>query len=80
MEIVFLLLIGAVSGWIAGQIMKGGGFGLIGNIIIGILGAFIGGFLLTKLGITIGSGVFGLIITSVIGAVVLLFIVGLVKK
>jgi len=79
MDVIFFLLIGALSGWLAGVIMKGGGFGLIGNIAVGVVGAFLGGWLLSKLGLSIG-GDFGGFITAVIGAVILLFIVRLIKK
>ncbi len=78
-SLVIFLLIGAVSGWLAGNIMRGGGFGLLGNIIVGIIGAFVGGNLLGWLGVNLG-GLVGTIATSVIGAVVLLFIIGLFKK
>ncbi len=74
------LIVGGVAGWLAGVIMKGGGLGLIGNIIVGIIGAFIGGWLLPQLGVSIGSGIVGAIVTATIGAVVLLFILGIVKK
>lgn len=83
MDITALLIwlaLGAVAGFIAGQIMKGGGFGIVGNIIVGILGAFLGGFIFNQLGMSAGGGMIGSIITAVVGAVVLLFIVGLVKK
>ena len=79
MDLIIFLVIGALVGWLAGMIMKGGGFGVIGNIIVGILGAMLGGWLLPKLGLTIG-GEFGGFITAVIGAVILLFIVGLIKR
>ena len=79
MDLIIFLCIGALVGWLAGMIMKGGGFGIIGNIIVGILGAMLGGWLLPKLGLTIG-GEFGGFITAVIGAVILLFIVGLIKR
>lgn len=75
MDVIIFLLIGAL----AGVIMKGGGFGLIGNIAVGVVGAFLGGWLLSKLGLSIG-GDFGGFITAVIGAVILLFIVRLIKK
>ncbi len=77
--LIYFLLIGAAAGWIAGQLMKGGGFGLIVNIILGIIGAFVGGWLLGELGISVGSGLTGSLITSVIGAVVVLFVAGLFK-
>ena len=79
MDLIIFLVIGALVGWLAGVIMKGGGFGVIGNIIVGILGAMLGGWLLPRLDITIG-GEFGGFITAVIGAVILLFIVRLIKK
>ncbi len=80
MTIVWILLIGAVAGWLAGQFMKGRGFGLLGNIVVGIVGAFIGGYLLGEIGISLGGGLFGTLTTAVLGAVVLLFLVGLIKK
>ncbi len=80
MTLFYILLIGALAGWLAGQFMKGKGFGLIGNIIVGIVGAFIGGWLLGALGVSIGGGLFGSLITATIGAVVLLYIVRLIKK
>ena len=77
--LILWLIIGAVAGWLAGQIMKGGGFGLVGDIVVGIIGALIGGFLLggffSFLGALIGS-----LVTAVIGAVILLFVVKLVFK
>lgn len=80
-DLIFTLLIGAVSGWLAGQIRQGYGFGLIGNIIVGILGAFIGGWLFRSvLHTDLGGGILGVIGTSVIGALLLLFLIGLVKK
>ncbi|WP_395772251.1 GlsB/YeaQ/YmgE family stress response membrane protein [Arenimonas sp.] len=79
MTLIIFLIIGALAGWLAGLIMKGGGFGVIGNIVVGILGSFLGGWLLPKLGLIIG-GDFGGFITAVIGAVILLFLVGLIKK
>ena len=78
-SILVFLIIGAIAGWLAGLIMRGGGFGLLGNIVVGIIGAFIGGYLLPMVGVHL-AGILGSIITAVIGAVVLLFIVGLVKR
>ena len=66
------LLVGAVAGWLAGTIVKGGGFGLLGDIIVGIIGAFVGGWLLTRLGVSIGTGLVSVIATATIGAVALL--------
>ncbi len=80
-DLIFTLLIGAASGWLAGQIRQGYGFGLLGNIIIGILGAFVGSWLLRSvLHVDLGSGLLSVIATSVIGALVVLFLIGLVKK
>ena len=79
MDVIIFLVIGALAGWLAGVIMKGGGFGVIGNIVVGVVGAFLGGWLLPKLGVSIG-GDFGGFITAVIGAGILLFIVRLIKK
>ena len=78
--ILLILVIGAVAGWLAGQIVRGMGFGLIGNIVVGIVGAFIAGWLLPRIGIVIGGGMLGSIINATIGAVVLLVIVGLIRR
>jgi uncharacterized membrane protein YeaQ/YmgE (transglycosylase-associated protein family) len=79
-SLIAFLLIGAVAGWLAGLLMRGGGFGLLGNIVVGIIGAFVGGFLFGLVGLSAGSGLVGSLITAVVGAAVLLFIVGLFKK
>ena len=68
------LVVGAIAGWLAGQFMRGGGFGLVGDIVVGIVGAFIGGFLLTVLGIGGSAGLVGSIVVAFIGAVVLIAI------
>jgi uncharacterized membrane protein YeaQ/YmgE (transglycosylase-associated protein family) len=78
--ILIILIVGAVAGWLAGQIVRGMGFGLIGNIVVGIVGAFIAGWLLPRIGIVIGGGIIASIINATIGAVVLLVIVGLVRR
>ena len=78
--LLIMLLIGLVSGWLAGQLVAGGGFGLIPDIAIGIVGALIGTWLLPLLGIRIGSGMINAIIVATIGAVVLLLIVGFFKR
>lgn len=79
MELLIFLAIGAVAGWLAGTLMKGGGFGLLKNIIIGILGSIIGGFVFGLLGISWG-GLVGSIVTATVGAALLLLILGKVKK
>ncbi|SMG59670.1 GlsB/YeaQ/YmgE family stress response membrane protein [Paraburkholderia susongensis] len=78
--IIAWLIIGAIAGWLAGVLVKGGGFGLIVDIIVGIVGAFIGGWLAGVLHISLGGGWFGSIITAVIGAVILLFIIRLIRR
>ena len=78
--LIIWLAIGAIAGWLAGTIMKGGGFGLVGDIVVGILGAAIAGWLLPRLGIVIGGGVVGAIINAVIGACLLLFVLRLVAR
>lgn len=83
MGILIWLLLGAISGWIAGQLMKGRGLGLVGNIIVGIIGSVVGGYLAGVFGIA-GAQATGInipsILTAVAGACVLLFVVSLVKK
>ena len=78
--LLIFLAIGAIAGWLAGTLMKGGGFGLLGNIIVGILGAIVGGYVFGMLGIAAGGGLIGSIITATVGATLLLFIVKLIKK
>lgn len=78
MDIILWLIIGAVAGWLAGTIMKGGGYGLLWDIILGIVGAAIGGYLLG--GLFSSLGIVGSIITAVIGAVVLVFVIRLIKR
>ncbi len=79
MDILIYLAIGAVAGWLAGTLMKGRGFGLLGNIVVGIIGSVVGAFLFGFLGIGSG-GLIGAIITATAGAALLLFVVGLIKK
>lgn len=74
------LIIGAIAGWLAGLLVKGGGFGLFADIVVGIVGAFIGGWLAGVLHISPGGGWIGSIITAVIGAVILLFVIRLIKR
>ena len=78
--LLVILIIGALAGWLAGEIVKGSGFGLLGNILVGIVGAFLGGFLFRVLGVNLGGGLLGAIFTATIGAVVLLLILGLIRR
>jgi uncharacterized membrane protein YeaQ/YmgE (transglycosylase-associated protein family) len=81
MGVIITLLIGAVAGWLAGVVVAGGGFGLLGNILVGIAGAFIAALLFPRLGLglTLGGGLVGAIVTSALGAIVLLLVVNLLR-
>ena len=79
-EAAIFLIAGGLSGWLAGLIMKGGGFGLMKNLVVGILGAFLGGWLFGLLDVTVGGKWMGPIVTSTVGAVILLKAVSMVKK
>lgn len=78
--VIVSLILGAVAGWLGGQLFKGSGLGLIGNIVVGILGGVIGYWGLGKLGISLGTGWVGYILTAAIGAVVLLAVINLIFK
>jgi uncharacterized membrane protein YeaQ/YmgE (transglycosylase-associated protein family) len=78
--VLIWILVGAVAGWLAGLVVRGFGFGLVGNIIVGIVGAFLGGWLLGMAGVAIGAGIINTIFTAFIGAVVLLLIVRVLKR
>ncbi len=77
--LIIWLVIGAVAGWLAGQIVKGGGFGLVGDIIVGIIGSVLGGWLFGTYVVGTG-GILGAIIASTLGAIILLFILRLIKR
>ncbi|MDR3450668.1 MAG: GlsB/YeaQ/YmgE family stress response membrane protein [Alphaproteobacteria bacterium] len=74
------IAVGAIAGWLAGLVVTGGGLGLIGNIIVGILGSFVAGWLLPRLGVHLGSGIGAHIIDAAIGGVVVLLILSLVRR
>jgi uncharacterized membrane protein YeaQ/YmgE (transglycosylase-associated protein family) len=80
MSFVYFLLIGLCAGWLAGQLMKGGGFGIIGDLVVGVIGALLGGWLFGVLGLSVGGGLIGALITATVGAVVLLLLLRLVKR
>ena len=80
MEFVWFILVGLVAGWLAGTIVRGGGFGVVGDIIVGVLGALIGGFLFTLLGFSGGGGLLGSIVVATVGAVVLTFVLRFIKR
>jgi uncharacterized membrane protein YeaQ/YmgE (transglycosylase-associated protein family) len=82
MAIIVALAIGAVAGWLAGVLVVGSGFGLLGNILLGIAGAFMAALLFPRLGLglTLGGGIVGAIVTSALGAAILLLVVNLLKR
>ena len=78
-SLLIIVVVGLVAGWLAGQLVQGTGFGLVGDLIIGVAGAFVGGWLLPQLGIHLGSGTISAIIDATIGALILLLIMRLVR-
>jgi len=80
MEILVTILIGLAAGWLGSMIFKGSGLGIIGNIVVGILGSFVGYWLFGKLNISLGTGWIGAILTGAIGAIIILFIINLIFK
>lgn len=80
MGLFWFLIVGLIAGWLAGVLVKGGGFGLIGDLVVGVIGAFLGGFLFGTFRISLGGGLLGSILVATIGAVVLLFVVRLIKR
>jgi len=78
--LIWFLLIGLIAGWLAGKVMRGGGFGVIGDIVVGIIGALIGGWLFGKLGISVGGGLLGAIITAFVGAVLFILLLRLIRR
>lgn len=81
-SLLILVIIGALAGWFAGLIVRGFGFGLVGNIIVGIIGAFLGSWLLATLNVVFlpGSPLINTILTATLGAVVLLLIIRVLKR
>jgi uncharacterized membrane protein YeaQ/YmgE (transglycosylase-associated protein family) len=80
MEFLWFILIGLIAGWLAGVLVRGGGFGVIGDIVVGILGALIGGSLFRILGFYSSGGLLGSIIVATVGAIVLIYIIRLIKR
>jgi uncharacterized membrane protein YeaQ/YmgE (transglycosylase-associated protein family) len=80
MGIVAALIIGGIAGWLAGLIVRGAGFGLVGNIVIGIIGALLASWILPQLGVSLGVGWFRDIINATIGAVIILVILSLIRR
>jgi uncharacterized membrane protein YeaQ/YmgE (transglycosylase-associated protein family) len=78
-SLVVILVVGLIAGWLAGQIMRGSGFGLVGDLVIGVIGSFIGDWLLPQLGLHLGVGLVALIVNATIGALVLLFVLRVLR-
>ena len=80
-SLLIILVIGAIAGWLAGVIMKGGGFGLLGDIVLGIVGAFVGSFVLGRVfGVALGASIVGSIVTALIGAIIIWALVRLIRR
>ena len=80
MNLLWFLVVGVVAGWLAGVLVKGGGFGIIGDLVVGVIGAVLGGWLFSTLGASAGGGLLGSIIVATVGAVLLLVVVRVVKR
>jgi uncharacterized membrane protein YeaQ/YmgE (transglycosylase-associated protein family) len=79
-SLLILLAVGAVSGWLAGVVVKGYGFGLIGNVVVGIIGAFVGNWLFAHFHVVRGAGILAEIVGATLGAVVLLLLIRLARR
>ena len=79
-SVLVILVVGLIAGWLAAKILEGGGFGLIGDIIVGVIGAFVAAWLLPRLGIRIGVGFIRQVIDATVGAVILLFAIRLFRR
>ncbi len=77
---IYIILVGAIAGWLGGKIMKGKGFGILGNIFVGILGSFLGSWLLPILGVSVGSGIISTIFEATLGAIVIIFLSGMIRR
>ena len=80
MAFLWFILIGLCAGWLAGRLVKGGGSGLVGDIVVGVIGSVIGGFIFGKLGISAGGGFLGSLVVATVGAVVLIYLLRLIKR
>ncbi len=79
MSWLYIIVVGGIAGWLSGLIMKGAGFGLLGNIVVGVIGAVVGSWLFGFFGLSAGKGMFGSILMAMIGAVMLLWVARLLK-
>jgi len=80
MNVLWFLLVGVIAGWLAGVLVKGGGFGLIGDLVVGIIGALIGGLFFSGLAGFAGGGMLGSILVATLGAVLLLVVLRVLKR
>lgn len=78
-SLLVILLVGIVAGWLAGRLVRGAGFGIIGDLLVGIVGAFVGNWVLPRLGVHLGTGIVMAIVNATIGAIILLLIVRLLQ-
>ncbi len=79
-SLIVIIGVGIVAGFLAGQVMRGTGFGILGDLIIGIVGAFVGSWLLPQLHVHLGNGILSAIINATIGAILVLFFLGLLRR
>jgi uncharacterized membrane protein YeaQ/YmgE (transglycosylase-associated protein family) len=80
MEFIWFIIVGLIAGWLAGVVMKGGGYGVVGDIVVGIVGALIGGWLFSTMGVSTGGGLVGAIIVALVGAIILIALLRLIKR
>ena len=78
--LIIWLIVGAIAGWLAGTVVRGGGFGLVGDIVVGIIGAFIAGYLFPRFGFHLATGIVGVILDAAIGAIILLLLIRLIRR
>lgn len=78
--LIIALVIGAIAGWLAGVVVKGGGFGLLGDIVVGIIGSLVAGWLFPRLGVSLGGGWIGAILSSTLGAVIVLLVLRVIRR
>ncbi len=79
-SLIVILIVGGVAGWLAGLIVKGYGYGIIGNIVVGIVGALVAGWIFPMMGLGFGGGILASIIHATVGAVIVLFLIRLIKR
>ena len=77
---IWTIIIGGIAGWLAGKIMRGDGYGIIIDILLGVVGGWLGGWIFGKLGLNIGSGLIGSLVVALIGSIILIWLVRLIKK